>query len=306
MNRLAELLPAGPPISERQQIGRGAFIGSVETRLLGGNVLIFADARRVGKTSVARASLARIEAAGGVIAEVNLAAHGSDHVGAASALAAELAGHLGRQVQRVGDAARRLRGRRATEAAGRDAALAVELTAELLGPSRQIDSVIRQAAARGDGRACAVLLDEAHVIADWPEDVQEAVNAALRDSGALGVIVASSERRAIERLLDDGQALHMAGYPMALPEIDTVTWAAGLTERFGQLGAEVDPDALDALIAAAQHHPYCTMRLAAETALQAEQARSIRHVERPIIDELAMNAALVIVRDDPVWKAVIG
>lgn len=143
------------------------------------------------------------------------------------------------------------------------------------------------------------------MIADWPEDVQEAVNAALRDSGALGVIVASSERRAIERLLDDGQALHMAGYPMALPEIDAVTWAAGLTERFGQLGAEVDPDALDALIGAAQHHPYCTMLLA-ETALQAEQARSIRHVERPIIDELAMNPALVIVRDDPVWKAVIG
>lgn len=306
MNRLSELLPVGPPISERQQIGRGAFIGSVEARLVGGDVLIFADARRVGKTSVARASLARIEAAGGVIAEVNLAAHGTDHAGAASALAAELAGNWGRQVQRVGNAARRLRGRRATEAAGADAALAVELTAELLGPSRQINGVIGRAAAREDGRACAVLLDEAHVIADWPEDVQQALNAALRDSGALGVIVASSERRAIERLLEDGQALHMAGYPMALPEIDAATWADGLSERFGQLGAEVDPYALTALVAAAQHHPYCTMRLAAETALQAEQERSIRGVETPIIDDLAMNAALVIVRADPVWKAIIG
>ncbi len=102
MDRLSEFLPAGPPISEAQQIGCGAFIGSVEERLRCGDVPIFADARRVGKTSVARASLARIEGAGGTIAEVNLAAHGKDHLGAASALATELAGGLGRQARRSG------------------------------------------------------------------------------------------------------------------------------------------------------------------------------------------------------------
>ncbi len=73
------------------------------------------------------------------------------------------------------------------------------MTAELLGASRGIDSVITRAAARRDGRICAILLDEAHVIAEWPEDVQQAFNVALRDSGPVGVIVASSERRAIAR-----------------------------------------------------------------------------------------------------------
>jgi hypothetical protein len=306
MDRLSELLPAGPPISEAQQIGRGAFIGSVEERLRSGDVLIFADARRVGKTSVARASLARIERAGGAIAEVNLAAHGKDHLGAASALATKLAGGLGRQARRVGATAKRLRRAGAGEATGPDGAAVLAMTAELLGASRRIDSVITRAAARRNGRICAILLDEAHVIAEWPDDVQQALNVALRDSGPVGVIVASSERRAVERLLDDGQALHMAGYPMGLPEIDTRTWTEGLEARFAALGAEVRPASLEAMVAAAHHHPYCTMRLAAESALQAEQERQIKNDARVVIDELAIAAALVVVRADPVWKAVIG
>jgi len=217
MNRLSELLPAGPPLSEQQQIGRRAFIDSVQERLLAGSVLILVDTRRVGKTSVARAALARIQQAGGVTAEVNLAAHGSDHAGAASALASELAGHFGRQAQRVGDAARSISGRRLAAAAGADAAIAIELTAELLGPSRRLDNVIRAAAPKANTRPCAILLDEAHVIAGWPKDIQDALNAALRDSGALGVVIASSERHAIEQLLQDGQALNMAGYRYSCP-----------------------------------------------------------------------------------------
>lgn len=306
MDRLSELLPAGPPISEDQQIGRSAFIGSVEERLRSGDVLIFADARRVGKTSVARAALARIEAAGGAVAEVNLATHGKDHLGAASALASALAGNLGRQARWLGNTARRLRRAGADEATGPDGAAVLAMTAELLGPSRRIDSVIAQAAARGGDRACAILLDEVHVIGEWPEDVQQALNVALRDSGPVGVVVTSSERRAVQRLLDDGQALHMAGYPMGLPEIDASTWADGLAARFAALGADVQTAALEEMVAAAQHHPYCTMRLAAESALQAEQERRIKGDERPVIDELAIAAALVVVRDDPVWKAVIG
>jgi hypothetical protein len=129
MDRLSELFPAGPPLREDQQIGRQRFIDSIEERLRGGDVMIFADARRVGKTSVARASLTRIEAIGGTVAEVNLAAHGSDHLGAASALASELAGNLRRNAQRLGNSARRLRKAKAEEAAGKEAALVVSLAA---------------------------------------------------------------------------------------------------------------------------------------------------------------------------------
>jgi hypothetical protein len=166
--------------------------------------------------------------------------------------------------------------------------------------------VISRAAKQAGDRDCAIVLDEAHVIAEWPADAQETLNVALRDSGSLGVIVASSERRAMELLLQDGQPLYSAGYSMSLPEIDTATWEAGLEERFAELGATVDPNALRELVRLAHHHPYCTMRLAAESALQAEQERSIKSDKQPVIDELSIQAALVVVRDDPVWKKVIG
>lgn len=306
MDRLSELFPAGPPIDEERQIGRHQFIASIEERMRNGNVVILVDARRMGKTSVARATLARIEGQGGVTAEVNLAAHGSDHLGAASALATELASALGRATRSVGGIARRLRRSGAPDTAGADGSTVIALAADLLGSSRTIDSVIREAALRNDGRDCAILLDEAHVIAAWPEDIQQALNAALRDSGELGLIIASSERRAIELLLDDGRALYSAGYSMRLPEIDTTTWSKGLNERFRELGFEVLPEALDQLVDAARHHPYCTMRLAAESALQAEQERKLTRNRRAVIDDLAINAALVIVREDPVWKAAFG
>ncbi|HEY5709383.1 MAG TPA: hypothetical protein VIS51_08300 [Solirubrobacterales bacterium] len=305
MDRLSELFPAGPPIGEDQQIGRHQFIESVEERLRSGDVLIFADERRKGKTSVARASLARIRSAGGAVAEINLASHGKDHLGAAGVLASELAGELGRRARRLGDTARRLRRSGADKATGADGGTVVALAAELLGPDRTIDSVIRKAARRNDGNGCAILLDEAHVIAKWPEDVQQAFNAALRDSGSLGMVIASSERRATELLLDDGQPLYSAGYPMPLPEIDAASWVDGLTERFEELGMEVERPALEELVAFSNHHPYCTMRLAAETALQAEQARRMKGDQRGTIDSLAIQAALVVVREDGVWKTVI-
>jgi hypothetical protein len=305
MERLSELFPAGPPIGEEQQIGRRGFIDSIEERLRGGDVLILADARRVGKTSVARAALARIAAAGGTIAEVNLATHGPDHLGAATELAQELAGSLGRQASNLGGAARRLRAAGGGDGATEGAAV-LALTAELLGPRRRIDTVIAQAAARAGERSCAILLDEAHVVGSWPADVQQALNAALRDSARLGIIVASSERHALERLLDEDQTLYLAGYPMRLPEIDASTWLDGLRPRFQMLGADLASDVLRILIEQAHGHPYCTMRLCAESALQAEHARRLKGDGRPVVDELAVAAALSVVHDDPVWKAVIG
>lgn len=304
MDRLSSLFPAGPPIDEGQQIGRAAFIASLEERLTEGNVLVLADERRKGKTSVARASLTRIRENGGAVAEVNLAVHGGDHRGAAGVLADELAGELGRQAKRLANLLRRSG---ADKTAGADGQSAIALADELLGSDRTIDQVLKRAGARRDEKTCAILLDEAHVIADWPDEVQEALNAALRDCGSLGVVIASSERRAVELLLEDGGPLYSAGYTIKLPEIDTVSWVDGLSERFETLGMEVDsPAVLEELADLSLGHPYCTMRLAAETALQAEHARRMKKDDHGVVDRLAVRAALVIVAEDSVWKTVVG
>jgi hypothetical protein len=67
-----DALPAGPPLTEAQQIGRGGARDSFHERLLDGSVLILMEPRRVGKTSFARAVLTRIAAGGGLTGELQL------------------------------------------------------------------------------------------------------------------------------------------------------------------------------------------------------------------------------------------
>lgn len=74
-NDLEELLRAGPPLTEEQQIGRRPAIEDLAERLRRGEVKKLYEARRVGKTTVARAALRRFRIAGGVDAEVNFAIH---------------------------------------------------------------------------------------------------------------------------------------------------------------------------------------------------------------------------------------
>ena len=181
----------------------------------------------------------------------------------------------------------------------------MSLAAEFLGSNQRLDDVIRRAADRGADRPCAIFMDEAHVIVDWSADVRESINVTLRDSGHLGVIIASSERRAVEQLLDDGQPLYSTGYVMQLPEIDGSTWASGLEKRFIELGVDVERPTLETLVEHAKHHPYCTMRLASESALQAEYQRKILGETRASITDVVIQAALVVVRNDSVWKSVI-
>ena len=87
---LEELLRAGPPLTEEQQIGRRPTIEDLAERLQRGEVKKLYEARRVGKTTVARSALRRFRAAGGIDAEVNLAIH-RDPGKAASELASQLA-----------------------------------------------------------------------------------------------------------------------------------------------------------------------------------------------------------------------
>ncbi len=74
-SNLEELLRAGPPLTEEQQIGRGPAIEDLFERLRRGEVKKLYEARRVGKTTVARAALRRFRSIGGIDAEVNLAIH---------------------------------------------------------------------------------------------------------------------------------------------------------------------------------------------------------------------------------------
>ena len=73
MSRLNELFPAGPPLSEELQIGRGASIDALEERARDGEKLKLLEPRRTGKSSAAGAVTDRLRADGIPAADADLA-----------------------------------------------------------------------------------------------------------------------------------------------------------------------------------------------------------------------------------------
>jgi hypothetical protein len=171
---LEELLRAGPPLTEEQQIGRGPAIEDLAERLRRSEVKKLYEARRVGKTTVARAALRRFRIAGGIDAEVNLAIHRTPG-DAASELASQLAAGL-TAPEAARSALRRFAGTLtlARRDLDDDASAILELVDGPLGDGRDPARVLVNAG-RHARRSLAVFLDEAHVIGSWPPADQEAL-----------------------------------------------------------------------------------------------------------------------------------
>ena len=72
LERVNDEFPAGPPLPEAKQVGRGATIAAVEQRLREREVLLLMEGRRTGKTSVAVAALDRLAGGGGHVAVATL------------------------------------------------------------------------------------------------------------------------------------------------------------------------------------------------------------------------------------------
>jgi hypothetical protein len=296
MDRLSELLPVGPPLSEAQQIGRTSAIDSLEGRLCSCHVVKMLEPRRVGKTSVARAALERIRLAGGTVADVNLAIRASPE-DAASDLADQLAGGVVRARRRLGGFVSGLRRADAGEAIGEERAFALRVAAELLSGSASPAVVIERAAARVQDGVTAVLLDEAHTLARWPESARMAMGAVLKDNQALGVVVASSERRALGQLTAPEGPLRYVGARFDLPAIAHEDWQGGLRERFAELSAPITVAALGLLLEQSRGHPYCTMLLAHESGRLGMDVGEV--------SEAVVRAALVTVRRDEAWRELL-
>jgi hypothetical protein len=299
-NRLADLLPAGPPISEEQQIGRASGIADCERRIRHGEVLKVLEQRRCGKTSFARSAVNRVASRGGLTADLNLRElAGPEH--AARELANQLApgwARLGAGPGGLRDLARRLAG--ADKAAGDDSEAGAILRAvsELLGDHANaqpdISTVLRRAASRAKRRGGAILFDEAHVIGDWPQEPAFALGATLRNLSDLGVVIASSEQHALELLTAEGQPLEFVGRRYPLPPIVREDWEVGLAGRFARLGVPIEPDALKLLLDESRGQPWCTMALAHESA---RIARETDHTTVAVV-----RTALIRVAKDEAWQ----
>lgn len=297
---LEEMFRAGPPLTELQQIGRGPTIDGLADRLVRGEVKKLYEPRRVGKTTVARGALRRLRATGGVDAEVNLAIH-RDSQEVARELASGLAAGMS-----VPEAARsglqRLMGVvvPAREELGRDAGAILDVLKGLLRDGHSPARVLITASQHAR-RPLAVFLDEAHVIASWPVEEQEALGAALRDITGLGVVIASSQRRALELLSAEGRPLQYVGDRFSLPPIAEADWRSQLAVRFGRLGIPIQPEALDLLLESSTGQPYCTMLLARESAIVAITGAG----PAGQCTETHVQAGLLVAMRDEAWQDLI-
>jgi len=291
MNGISEWFPAGPPIREEQQVGRGPFIDSLEDRMLGAEKVKLLEGRRSGKSSVGQAVVRRFHAGDRPAAQVDLS-RVADGARAADLLAEQLAPALalaGQAKRATGWLAGLFAKLEEKSPEGTIAGVA----AELLGDRRSPADVLERSAVALAGEAGAVLIDEAHLVTTWTTEHQRGLREFLRNDTRIGVIISSSEQSALELLTGEDQPLEYVGQRLPLPRIADEDWRAALPARFEAVGAPVDEDALALILEESRGHPYCTMLLARESA-RAGLAGSATTTA-------AVYAGLLIARNDEAW-----
>ncbi len=263
--------------------------------------------RRIGKTSVAKAVLARLRTKDVVALDVDLS---KLEISTAQGLAGEIA----RQAQaaragapRAGRRLLRFAGRQAPEAGRLGAALedlgfkdegeALAAVSALLAGADDgtpgLGGVLEALAlhARATGRRVVVLLDEVHLLAGLPGGEEELARWARESDVPIGFIFAGSEESAVRALRDSGRPLAPVGQEVHLPE----DWLHGLRRRFAEADVVIADAQLFAVVEASDGHPRRTM-LIATYAHSAAVAQPDRTATAALV-ELAIQDA----RGDRAW-----
>ena len=279
------LFPTGGAIPEELQIGRASAIGDITSAAEGGSTLIFAEDRRLGKSSMLLAMTDRILRDGkdrvalsvdlrdgvtdsGVLAATLLTQAAKQ--GAGAKVKAMTAKGLLKKTLAPGAAA-------GVRAAGvllgeQDDAAAVGKLMDLLAPK---GASLRGAllALDANGRAAAeqtvIVLDEAQDLVRWSDSdevQQEIANAIKRPGSTVNFVFSGSEKSTLLALYEDAKApLHGLGRRFALPEISRDDWYSGLRERFERCGIAIERNELQQIVYQSKGHPLRTMLICAHT-----------------------------------------
>jgi hypothetical protein len=290
VTRLNELFPAGPRLSEAIQIGRRPTIDTLEERVGDGEKVKLLEPRNTGKSSVAEAVMQRLRRSHRPAATADLSTIGGP-VEAADVLRGQLSPGLAAVA-----GAQRATGwlsDRLSESAESQDRLIADILARLSAAGGGPASVLTEVASAAADGPVGIVFDEAHRLASWPAAEQQALRAFLRADTRVGVIVASSEASALERLTGPGCPLEYVGQRVRLPPIARADWEHELPARFVAAEVPIAPRALGFLLDEAREHPYCTMLLAREAA----------RIGQPIgeVTEVIVRAALLVAAEDEAW-----
>src|SRR5215203_2233200 len=268
-----------PVMPEERQIGRRVCIEKLEKRLtLPVNQWLIGQ-RRIGKTSVAKAALARLRKRGSVAIDTDLS---KLEISSSQALAGEIARQA--QAARAGDAAvkarslfdfaKKHRGRArglgetleqlGFEDAGDALMTASAVLAEGDDGSPGLDNVLGALAlhARATEQRAYVLLDEVHLLAHVERAEETMAKWCREPENPIVFIFAGSEESAAQALRERGQPMASIGEEFELSEIAAEDWIPGLRERFEDVGVRIETTQLKTILQASRCHPRRTMLIA--------------------------------------------
>lgn len=296
---------------EGRQIGRRGAISKLEERIDAATHQWLIGERRIGKTSVAKAVLARLRKRGTVALDLDLSKLGIDST-------SELAGEIARQAQaaavgattagKVAKFAKRQRSRgkalsKLLEELGYEGeAEALAAAAALLAGADDgtpgLSGVLSALAlhARATDRRVVVLLDEVHLLAGVDGAETQLARWCREPDCPIVFIFAGSEEGAVKALRDPGQPLAAIGQEFELAEIAPEDWIVGLGERFEEAEVEIARAELEAIVAAADSHPRRTMLIASYV------HTSIARQTDPIAVELLVELAIRQAEEDLSWR----
>ncbi len=297
---------------EERQIGRTSAIEGLEGRLLTIAHQWLIGERRIGKTSVAKAVLARLRRRGSLALDVDLTRRElSSPEGLAGEIARQAqaahAGDLATEAHRLFGFARRQRARTRGLSEGlevlgfQDAGEALAAVAAVLAGADEgqpgLDKVLEALSvhARATERHAFVLLDEVHLLARLDGAEQTVARWCHEPDSPIVFAFAGSEEAAVRELREAGRPLAAVGSEFELAPIRPEDWRPALRERFFAGGVSIDNAELDAIVAASGGHPRRTMLVASN--VHASALMQIDRVATATVVELAIRDA----RGDRSW-----
>jgi AAA ATPase domain len=275
-DRIGRLFPAGGPVPPDLVIGRAGDIEEIVRRSREAIHTMLTGPRRIGKTTVCSAVCERLAQEDMVVVDIEV----PERTDAKDLL------------QLVVDRCNRISRTAAIRGLLRVARPLIEQTlaaegipldlGQLTGqvgtlPSRKI-LALPMALSKERDRPVVFFLDELQRAADYADGEQLLGDLVDLYSGNPNVVVLvdGSDERALDGMLARPVQFGKLVDRLILdPRIPVDTWRSGLSERFGQVGLELGPEALERLIAFGEGRPYPTMTAARYAALGARKLGSV-------------------------------
>lgn len=267
----SELFPAGVVVPARDLVGRAAVVRRWSTWLAGGQSVVVAGPRRLGKSSVAHAVLRHLALEGAITLAADCSAYESEDAFARGLVDALVEGETGVRGA-IGRFSRMLKGLEPTiSISDHMADIAVGLARRSPGQATAADALRAVAdSALRSGRLHVILLDEFQEAARWSPSALGRFRAGLQHAPRVAALFLGSRSRTLAAMFSDpGQIFYGFAQPERLDAVAPADWQAYLETRSRLTGVVFSASIAKSLLSLTGGHPYETMRTANHVVLRA-------------------------------------